>query len=1094
MEMVDGAERLRALTELESCLLVEAAAGTGKTSLLAGRVVMLLAAGVDPRSIAAITFTELAAGELRQRISSYLERILQGRIPDELRPALRSGCSADQTMMLRGAAKRLDELTCGTIHGFCHDILRAYSVEAGIDPGANVLDGDQADVVFDAIFDRWWRSRLDRTAPAAQDPIASIARRDPMGAEGLLRGFSRFRRRPRAARPLSADLDPQADVEFAESVREFRRWCDIVGVPPEADPDIVALEALVAHFRGRFDPRPDFEGLWKLAHPAWLPIMRKDTFDLREYRRRTLWRKAGAADGERLADQAEEHFGRCRRAYGTLMGRIATTLIGTLSRELDEVMTEYETFKRQAAVLDFDDLLFTCRAVLRDHPSVRTTAARRFSRLLVDEFQDTDPVQAEIIFLLCGTAENDRAWHERSLRPGHLFVVGDPKQAIYRFRGADLATYLKVRETIATQFPDNILRVTANFRSRGQILDHVNSCFEERLSSQQTGYVALRTTRAPRENGLPCVAKVSVQLPPMTKVDSARDEEAQVVAELCSRLVGNVDVTLNDGKTRRLCAGDIALLAPVSTDLWRYERALEEAGLPFASQAGKNLYKRQEAQDLVALIRALADTRDTLALGALIRGPLVGLTEQELLDITADLPADGDRIPVLSLRTDPAAVRHPVAREVLAILRDLQRSTLGTAPAFILAEAIERLRIRAIVASRSGDQAARALANVDGFVERARGYDVRGFVQFARDIDDEWSSGSASPEGMIEADGQSIEIVTVHTSKGLEWPVVIPINRASMPRRAEPFVHRRRDESLHWALGQVVPPGLGEALRREEAEKKDENIRLLYVACTRAMELLIIPDFAWSNDASWAKLLDFKLDTAPELDIGRLPRASVASRVPVENRQSPQIFQEEQTRMEASPPVRWIKPSDGDPDVMTEDLSFETGGEEPPRAATAVEGGRVRGILLHKLMEELISGELDENQEAASVRSIELLDQLSSIAPTEAAIDGRELAATALKTLRLPEISRFRGRLVAEVPVYATASRPDDLIGGRADAIAYDDDGTVVFDWKSDVDPKEAEFSAYRRQLGHYLRATESRRGAIVYMTSGHVDWVRVAD
>ncbi|MVT63947.1 hypothetical protein GPL21_02295 [Bradyrhizobium pachyrhizi] len=162
-KIVDDAERLRALTELHSCLLVEAAAGTGKTSLLAGRVVMLLAAGVDPRSIIAL----------------YLQRIVEGRIPDELRAALPTGPSDAQNAMLRHAADRLDELTCGTIHSFCHDILRAYSVEAAIDPGAEVLDGDQADFLFDGIFDRWWRNRLDRSAPAPRDPIASVARRDP---------------------------------------------------------------------------------------------------------------------------------------------------------------------------------------------------------------------------------------------------------------------------------------------------------------------------------------------------------------------------------------------------------------------------------------------------------------------------------------------------------------------------------------------------------------------------------------------------------------------------------------------------------------------------------------------------------------------------------------------------------------------------------------------------------------------------------------------------------------------------------------------------------------------------------------------------
>src|SRR6185312_11810727 len=399
---VDDGERLRALTELNSCLLVEAAAGTGKTSLLAGRVVMLLAAGVDPRSIVAITFTELAAGELRERIAWYLDCILSDNVPSELALSLANGPTADQRKALRAASDRLDELNCGTIHGFCHDLLRTYSVEAAIDPGAEVLDADQADFAFDAIFDRWWRNRLDKPVSSPGDCVASIARRDPTGAEDLLRSFARFRRRYRSAQPLPSDLDSRADLEFTESVREFRRWCDHVDVPPEADPGVVALEKLAAHFQGRFDPLPDFEGLWELAHPAWLPIMRKDAFDLREYRRRSLWRKvAGREAGDRLADQAEEHYARCRKAYNALMGRIATSLIGTISAELGDVLAEYEAFKKRAAVLDFDDLLFTCRDVLRNYPAVRTTAGARFSRILVDEFQDTDSVQAEIMFLLC---------------------------------------------------------------------------------------------------------------------------------------------------------------------------------------------------------------------------------------------------------------------------------------------------------------------------------------------------------------------------------------------------------------------------------------------------------------------------------------------------------------------------------------------------------------------------------------------------------------------------------------------------------------------------------------------------------------------
>jgi CRISPR-associated exonuclease Cas4 len=1093
---VDDGDRRRALTELDSTLLVEAAAGTGKTSLLAGRVVMLLAGGAAPRSIAAITFTELAAGELRHRIAHYLDALLFGTVPDELRLCIPSKLKAAQRKSLEKASELLDELTCSTIHGFCHDLLRTYSVEATIDPGAEILDGDQADFIFDAIFDHWWRDRLDEPRPT-DDPIMVVARKDPTGAEKLLRDFAKSRRRHRNARPLPPDLDADAHLEFGENVREFRRWYDRVGGPRDGETDIADLEALATHFEHSFAAGLDFARLWDAAHPATLPLMRSRSFDLREYKRRSIWKRAkGDVEGGPLADQAEEHYARCREAYGTLMGRIATAIVSVFSSELDGLLAEYDAFKRRAAVMDFDDLLFTCREVLRQYPEVRAAAGEHFLHILVDEFQDTDPVQAEILFLLAGSDESAGAWQERCLRPGQLFLVGDPKQAIYRFRGADLATYLMVRNAIQAQFPDNILRVTANFRSRPRILEHINSCFAGPLAAQQAGYVALQGTRDDADHGFPCVAKVSVDLLPNTRIDTSRDEEARVVAEICSRLIGNVELKLNDGGSRRLTPGDIALLAPVSTELWRYERALEEAGLPFASQAGKNLFKRQEAQDLVALVRSIVDARDTLALGALLRGPLVGLSEQDLLTITASLPVPpGSESARLSLNTDPTIVQNDLAREVLGILRDLRLRLRVTTPALLLAEAIERLRVRAIVAGRSVDQAARSLANVDGMLERARNYGVRGFVQFARDLDDDWSAGTGFAEGTVEADGRSIEIVTVHSSKGLEWPIVIPINRASMPRPPEPFVYRRSDESLHWALGQVTPPTLESALQGESQEKRDENLRLLYVACTRAMELLVIPNFSWSDEKSWAKQLDFGLHDIPELDVSKLRRAVVAAPKSTENRQSAEVFAEEQSRIERGfPPIAWTKPSESDPDVLPTQPP-DSAEDTPLDAPVLIQGSRLRGVILHKLMEELATGELAAKAGEMRERAHLLCQQLATDATATGKPDPNEMAETALRTFTLPELQPFTHRLVPEVPLYGgTTADAGELISGRADAVALADDGDlIVFDWKSDVAPSGLSRLAYREQLGQYLHVLGAQRGAIVYMTSGRIDWITAA-
>ena len=169
------------------------------------------------------------------------------------------------------------------------------------------------------------------------------------------------------------------------------------------------------------------------------------------------------------------------------------------------------------------------------------------------------------------------------------------------------------------------------------------------------------------------------------------------MADLCARLIGNVNIRNENGDLAPLAPGGIALLAPTGAELWRYERALEARGLPIATQAGKGLFRRQEVQDFVALARALADARDTLAFGALLRGPLVGLTEEELLDITAALPpqeARPDAIPRFSLMTDADHVNHPTARRALLILQDLHRRARATTPALLLAADPGRARGR----------------------------------------------------------------------------------------------------------------------------------------------------------------------------------------------------------------------------------------------------------------------------------------------------------------------------------------------------------------------------------------------------------------
>jgi CRISPR-associated exonuclease Cas4 len=1095
-ELRDDASRRRALTDLEATLLVEAAAGTGKTSLLAGRVLVLFAGGVPPRDIAAITFTEFAAGELRERVSRYLDEVLAGRVPRELRLAFKNGVTEAQEQGLWQARSRMDEVTCTTIHGFCHDLLRTYAVEAAIDPGADILDAVQADLAFASIFDQWLRRRLNNvTSPA--DPIVLAAQFDPIGAYDLLRYLARFRREHRTARAPNVNVDLEADVPFVSAVVEFRQWFADVGGPAEASADIAELEQLAAHFEGKFDPAPDLARLWALAHPPRLTIMRRQSFDLQRYQRRGVWsRAARGVEGQRLADEATRHYDACADTFRALMGELAAAAISTFTAELDELLDTFEKFKRRAAVLDFDDLLYMTRDMLRVNHGVRAAAAKRFQRILVDEFQDTDPIQAEIVFLLAGIGAGSIPWHERRLLPGRLFMVGDPRQAIYRFRGADIATYRRAREAVERDFPGNVLHVTSNFRSCEEIVKHINRCFEAPLQAQGTGYVALEPTRGEATHGLPGVAKVRIDT--VARVADMREEEARVVAETCARLIGNLEIGQKEQKPRLLAPGDIALLAPTGTELWRYERALEEAGLPFSSQAGKNFFRRQETQDLVALVRTLAASRDTLALGAVLRGPLVGLTEQELLDIAANLPPSPDRpndVPRLSLRTDPASVQHPVARHVLGVLRELRRRVRSTAPALVMAEAVERLRVRTVLAARSHDQASRALANVDALIERARAYSVRGFRQFALDLDADWSRCVSHAEGVVDAEGQSIEIVTIHSSKGLEWPVIIPINTASRPRRQDRFVHRREDDTLHWMLSDIVPPSLVSAMHSEEEEESQQRLRLLHVACTRAMDMLILPELPWMDDGAWARAVDYRLAEIPALDIAHFEKKPVPRASDPSNSQTPEIFSAEQRRITQSfQPIFWVRPSEGDPDIVQFEATAGIGWDQPIDATARAAGSSTRGIILHKLMEELLTGALEAAGLPLQQRAAALIEQFHAgpKPEPEPALDAKEMAATALRTISLPELATGRAEILPEVPIYGRIGADGQrLVTGRADAVRFRDGRAhIVFDWKSDVAPAAATTAAHGNQLALYVRVLDAERGALVYMTSGRIQWV----
>jgi exodeoxyribonuclease-5 len=1090
-KLQDASARTSALLEHHRSLLVEAGAGSGKTAVMAGRVVMLLAAGKAPSSIAAVTFTELAAGELAQRVRDFAHALCDGRVPAELRLALPDGLSATQSAALQAAILQLDDLTCSTIHGFCQRLIMPYPVEAGIDPGASILAAPQADAVFDDLLEQWLREQLDLPqggclGPYLQGNVTELI--------ALVRQVSLLLRKHRHEVMLPiAGVTAELKV-WRDALAAFSQALDATGI---VEDKIQAVLGAAIQFDADLAVNQDPAALLALLLPE---AMFTGKGGIRVLRNKGDWLAAAKAAGVGK-DGAESQLATvvaasasCCEALLSLRAAAAGTVLAGVAQAVQSLLERYQQHKRNAAQLDFDDLIFAARALLRDHEPVRQALAGRYGHLLVDEFQDTDALQAEIFWTLCGDAHPEAPydWRQRTIRPGALFLVGDPKQAIYRFRGADIAAYVAARDAYRAQDPHSVLSIATNFRSDAPILDFVNQRFAAPLSAPgQPGFMPLDAFNP----GTAQPSVVALDLPgDVEGGDAVRQSEADGVADYCQRLIGHVQLRDQQGAMRLCRAADIALLAPSGAQLWRYEAALEQRGIAVISQAGKGFYRQQEVQDLVALTRVLADARDTLALGALLRGPLVGLSDETLLDIAWTLQ---QRSPAaaLTLFTDTALIENPLAIQVLSELQTLYRTAGSTTPALLLGAALDRLHVRHIVTQRHGARAERALANIEQFLDMAGDYAVRGLAAFAADVRAGRESELPVKEGARDHSEDAVTLFTMHASKGLEWPVVIPVNAGTALVAAYGDFIERGSGKLHCKVMGAAPLGYEEALEREKAELASERARLWYVALTRARHLLVLPRGARVAPGAWNGVVTLDLASLPTLD---LPDAAVPSAAPKPRltSQSAEHFEREARHIKAAQrAIRWRSPSraeERDTAVISEE-SADTRIDAEYASLSGVRGSRERGTVIHKLLEEVVTGETGPDLPALTARAHELIRSLGVEPCTDPAqgMSAEEIAARVGATLALPEISRLLPTLQAEYPLWAWAADADEawVTAGVADAVSVDGAGRLraIIDWKSDVAPTTQLVAQYRAQVAAYVAMSGAERGLLVFVSTGEI-------
>ena len=460
----------------------------------------------------------------------------------------------------------------------------------------------------------------------------------------------------------------------------------------------------------------------------------------------------------------------------------------------------------------------------------------------------------------------------------------------------------------------------------------------------------------------------------------------------------------------------------------------------------------------------------------------------------------------LHLWTDLTKVSNPILKQALTVLQNLARKVRHATPYQLLAEAVEELQVRPILKARHPRGAERALANVELVLEMARTYAARGMADFSRALWQRWEDGDAQAEGRPDAEANAVSIITIHSAKGLEWPIVIPINSTTSLWSDTSFLYRRRDDSVHFRVFGYPSSDYETVAQDEQGELTRERVRLWYVALTRARDLLLLPRQSERIDSDWLSLVTLDITRLPRLDLTGLATTADPAVATIGNAQDIATWEREAAAVAASERrIEWHQPSrheGNEVPARTADEVFagiDAFADQMPcaEAQTSVQGGRERGLVLHKIMEEVLNGETLDNAQALKDRAGALITQLGleDHADASAGPSSAEMASTVQRTLQLPEILELRPRLLPEFWVYSgiETERTLSLTAGIADATACNAAGNmeVVIDWKSDVDPALAVVEQYRAQVRDYLTATGASFGLIVFMTSGRIERVQ---
>jgi len=873
----DAEARNIARRHLHENVVVEAGAGTGKTTLLTDRLLfLLLAGGPEKKGIAlprivALTFTEKAAGEIKVRLSARLNdlvAVLEGRdLPTEERTRKAAGLleelkthfgrpPASVRELAEKALHEMDRAEIGTIHHFASRVLRLYPEEAGVDPNFKVDKGE----FFDEFFQSEWAAWLDRE-------LGTEAPRAGLWLEVL--PLTSLEDIALVARALCRDASEEIPLEISSRVKERIE---------SLSRDVGALAV------GQRDPGANSkmpESLAKISQELRIlaasygvkaPLPAERTYRDFSKEKSRKWPKSWTPAAEEALYQE-----------GVAVVMQTSAVAESLVRKVVDLVRPFAgafrgRYTRKGHVT-FDGLLLTARALVRDRPEVREALKARFETILIDEFQDTDPVQGEFLLYLAETAgDSASSWENIRYSPGKIFVVGDPKQSIYRFRGADIRAYKRFTESILAQ-GGRKCDLQTNFRSLESLIRPVNAVCSAVMREDpknpglQHAYLPIypcpeneEKTLAAGRRGEGKTPEAALELvltrPGDDGVLSSADSQ-QMEARWMTRWIQKNCLAAADGPAPRYRLRDVAVLLRTTTPLNVYLDVFKESHIPYVVESDRYFYGTQEVIDFVNLLRVLDDPHDRVSFLGLLRSPLVALDDQDTYRLRfARKPAvprptdegDPEGLDAFTYLQDPPeeAALSAGARARLAAFFDFLRKTrarVGREPlgVFISRLLKESFLLELASVAYHGEQTVSNLQKFGRLAAEAgesRGVTLKEFIEFVVRSMEETAEEGESP--LADEHLDAVRLLTIHKAKGLEYPVVfLPNISADVTGGGEgrpPFRMDWGEGVAGFRLVSAKSADIAMAIleRDEKVREAAEWVRLFYVALTRAKEKLIL--------------------------------------------------------------------------------------------------------------------------------------------------------------------------------------------------------------------------------------------------------------